>query len=239
MQRHAVVIHAQRADARAQPHFAAGLFKQRAVGAADGRVIGDAGAGHVQRADAGGVRFERAQLVGADLAQVGHAVGLAAPAQFREPLQFALVRRDDHLAAALRADAVLGAESVEPLRALHRHPRLRRAGPVIQPRVDHAAVVTALVPPDPRLLLQRNNAQPRMPPRQRHRRRKPQNARADYGYIRVESSCRHAHASPFMGRAAAFHTALTSNSNSCLFEFLLRIGWHATRSKPSSASSSA
>ena len=60
LQGHVVCLHTNASDARAQPDLAARLLEQRAVGAADGGVVRDAGAGHVQGADPGGVRLDRA-----------------------------------------------------------------------------------------------------------------------------------------------------------------------------------
>ena len=135
------------------------------------------------------MRLDRAQFVGADHLEVGDAVGFAAPLEIGQTVEFALVGGDDHFAAALRADAVLGAEGVHPLGALNGHARLGRAGAVVQAGVNHAAVVAALVLSDRGFLLERDNPQPLVRPAQGHRRRKAKNPGPNHRHIRVELVC--------------------------------------------------
>src|SRR5438105_4227499 len=61
---------------------------------------------------------------------------------------------DDDLAAAVGGDAALGAEGVDLAVALHAQARLERAGRVVDARVDHPAVMAALVLGDGRLFVQ-------------------------------------------------------------------------------------
>ena len=111
----------------------------------------------MQCGDAGGVRFDLAQLIGADPAQPRHAVGDAAALQLIEPRQLALLGRDDHLARPLSRDPSLVAIGVEPPRALNREPRLQRARRVIDAGVDHPAGVAALVGGDALLALEHDD----------------------------------------------------------------------------------
>ena len=70
---------------------------------------------------------------------------MPAALQLGQGRQLALVGGDDDLAAALVGDAVLGAEAVHQLAALGAVPRLERAGLVVEPGVNDAAVVPGLV----------------------------------------------------------------------------------------------
>ena len=135
------------------------------------------------------MRLDRAQFVGADHLEVGDAVGFAAPLEVGQTVEFALVGGDDHFAAALRADAVLGAEGVHPLGALNGHARLGRAGAVVEAGVNHAAVVAALVLSDRGFLLERDNPQPLVRLAQGHRRRKAENPGPNHRHIRVDLVC--------------------------------------------------
>ena len=73
------------------------------------------------------------------------AVGPAASLELVERGKLARLGRDDDLAAALVRHAVLLDQAVHQVPTLDAVPRFERARLVVQPRVDHAAVVAALV----------------------------------------------------------------------------------------------
>jgi len=100
---------------------------------------------------------------------------MAAALQLLQARKFALVGRDDHLAADLMRDAMLAAEGDHGGGAGDAQLRLQRAGAVIKARVDNAAVVAALVGGEAGSLLQDGEAQggkaaPKLPWRWRVRR---------------------------------------------------------------------
>ena len=101
-----------------------------------------------------------------------------------EPCQVALVRRDDDLAAALRRDPVLLAVGVQRPASLHAQSRFQRAGGVVDPGVDDAAVVPRLVCGDPVLLLEHEDAKPVVAQQRLAGDRQPENPRADDDEVR-------------------------------------------------------
>ena len=145
----------------------------------------------MQRPHAGRIGFERAELVPPNLADPGHPVRLTPPPQLGKTLQLALMRRHHHLAAAFRPNPVFRAKRIHPLRTLNRHPRLRRTRPVVQPGVNHPAVIPTLMPPNPRFLLQPQHPKPGVRTPKRHRRRKPKNPSPNHHNISVEARVSH------------------------------------------------
>ena len=75
------------------------------------------------------------------------ATPLASPRRCSSPSGASCERvgREDQLAAALVRDRALVAVRVQLARSLHAQPRLQRAGPVVDARVDHARAVAGLV----------------------------------------------------------------------------------------------
>ena len=111
----------------------------------------------MEGAQAGGGGFQLVQFAGAELANVGHAVGGAALGQVGETIELRLPRRDDDLAAALVGDVVLLAELQHLLGPADRQPGLGGAGAVVEPAVDDAAVVAGLMLADIRFFLQHDD----------------------------------------------------------------------------------
>jgi hypothetical protein len=65
-------------------------------------------------------------------------------------------------------------------RPRHTQPRLQRSRLVINPAVDHPAVVSRLVPSHSRFFLQNHHPQPRKPLAHLHGKRKPDNPAANH-----------------------------------------------------------
>ena len=80
-----------------------------------------------------------------------------------KPLELALLRRHDHLAAALVSDAVLPAELIHELEPLGAEARLVGAWFVVDARVDDAAIVPGLMRRDPRLFVENEEPSGGMP----------------------------------------------------------------------------
>ena len=123
-------------------------------------VVDDGGRGGVDGADGGGVRLQLAQAVPVDQGEAGDGVGRAALEESLETRQLGRLGGDDDLAHALDADTLARAELRQEPGALDAEAGLERAGPVVDPRVDDAAVVTGLVLAESRLLLQDHEAGP-------------------------------------------------------------------------------
>src|SRR3954451_1206983 len=104
--------------------------------------------------DARRVRLDLAQLVACETAQAGHTVLQPAPMELVEPPELALIRRDDYLAAALRANAVFVAERVHEVGAATAERRLQGARCVVDALMNDAAVATRLVARDLRFTLE-------------------------------------------------------------------------------------
>src|SRR5262249_46441570 len=128
----------------------------------DARIVDDPGLRNVEAGNAGHVRLKLADLLGAEPAHAVQPVGAPAPLELIERWQLGRPRGDDQLAAALVRHAVLLAQPVHEVATLHAVPRLQRPRLVVQPRVDHAAVVAALVGGELRLGLEHHEraAQP-------------------------------------------------------------------------------
>jgi hypothetical protein len=105
------------------------------------------------------VRLELPELVAADRPEPLHPVLRPTALELGEPGQLRLVERDHDLAAALVRDLVLVREALHLGLALSAEPGLQRPGPVVEPGVEHARVVPALVRRELRLLLHHREAQ--------------------------------------------------------------------------------
>ena len=152
-------------------------------GLGDLPVVDDRGGGRVDRADGRGVRLDLAEVVPVEEPEALDAVGGAALEERLEPRQLGLRGGDDHLADRVDADPVLRAELLHQPGALDAEPRLVRAGLVVDPRVDDAAVVPGLVRGQPRLLLEDHQAKAGALREERARRREPHDAPSDHGQI--------------------------------------------------------
>jgi hypothetical protein len=80
-------VAAQRQHAGAVADLTAALAHDAGVAFGDTDVVDDAGRRHGQRLQAGRVRLDLAQPLGADHVQAGHAIGDTAPAELGEPRQ--------------------------------------------------------------------------------------------------------------------------------------------------------
>ena len=88
--------------------------------------------------------FVLAQFAGSQ-APRGQAIGPCPLRQRVEAGNFVVVGRHDQLAAPFVRDTFFGAESVERLAAFGAQLGLERAGAIVEPGMDHAAVVSSLV----------------------------------------------------------------------------------------------
>ena len=139
---------------------------------ADRAEVDDPRAGQVQRRDPGRVRLDRPHAVGVQAPHAGHAVGVRAPLELIERGQLAGRERDDQLADPPHLDRVRLAVGGQPRRACDAQPRLQRARRVVDPAVDDAGVVGALVRGGRRLAFDDEHALGRAPgdgPRERRR----------------------------------------------------------------------
>jgi hypothetical protein len=148
LQAHGAVVALHAGDRGSQRQL--GTLRSDLVGerASHGSEVDDPGVGRVQARDPRAVRLELGDLLGAQPPQARHAVGRAAALELVEALELSFMQRDDHLAAALDIDAAFLAVGVQAGCALDAHPRLQRAGLVVDARVDDAGVVARLPGPD-------------------------------------------------------------------------------------------
>ncbi len=111
--------------------------------------------------DAGGVRLDLAQLVAFHPTNPWHAVRLRPPLELAQTVELRPVERHDELPAFAQRQPTFGAVGAQELDAAAAETRLERSRRVVDPRVDHAAVVTRLVEPDVRLLLEHRDCRVR------------------------------------------------------------------------------
>ena len=143
--------------------------------------VHDAGGRRLHRRHAGQSGLERTGLFAADQAQVVHPVDQALG---HDPVQIGhlgLARRHDQLAAALVADAALGAVGIELVAPLNAQPRLQRALRVIQAGMDHFAVARTGAGADGIGRFQQHHFAPLEGQRPRHG--QAHHARADHHHI--------------------------------------------------------
>ena len=134
------------------------------------------------------MRLDLLHPLGPDLFETVDAVGQRALLERVETLDLRL--RDGHheLARALDHDVVLRAESLEVGLALPAQARLERPRGVVQPGVDHAAVVARLVPGQAGLLLEDDHREPGPPSQEPVRGGQPQDAPAHDGHVRARGA---------------------------------------------------
>ena len=145
-------------------------------------VIDDAGLPHPQPGDAGDVRLEFLQLGSAQAAQLFQAVGRPLLFQFVQGGDLVLPGGHHQLAAGLVGDPVLPAEAVQGFAAGDAVPGLQRTGLVIEPGMDHAAVVAGLVGGQSVFGLEHDDGvHPGLD--QGHGRRQPDDAAADDAHV--------------------------------------------------------
>ena len=141
--------------------------------AAHVRVVDDAGVEHVQRGDPGDVRFDLAQLLGAD--HLGaHAVRARSGAPARPGGAGRRRRARPRPCRTPRGRCrALGSTRTIEMRPARAQPRLLGSGLVVDAGVDHARVATALVRADRRFLLHHDDRAVGMRAHDRPRGREP------------------------------------------------------------------
>ena len=125
-----------------------------------GGEIGDAGLGDRKRGDPHDRRLDFTDAVRIEPAQSRKAVRPAPPLEFVEGRKFGRVGGHHHFPGASERDALLLAQPVHRFSPLDAQPRFERTGAVVEPGMDHAAVVAALVGGDRLLLLQDHDRDP-------------------------------------------------------------------------------
>ena len=108
-------------------------------------VIDDAFLGHAQGGEAGGLGFDLAEPCGVEPLEAFEAVFAASGFEVAEAGDFGLVGGDDDLAADFMGDSVLAAEPGHKPNPAQGEPGLQRAWLVVEPAVEDAAVVRALM----------------------------------------------------------------------------------------------
>jgi hypothetical protein len=98
-----------------------------------------------KRGHASDVWLDLAHLVRAEHFEAFESILAATLIQIAQTRQFVFISGYDELAAYLVWDSMLPAELDHLPDSSHRHPRFGRAGLIVQPRVEYAAVVAGLV----------------------------------------------------------------------------------------------
>lgn len=114
-------------------------------GVADGLVIDDAFLGNAQGGEAGGVGFDLVELGGAEPLEAFEAVFAASGFEVAEAGEFGFGGGDDDFTADVVGDGVLAGEFGHEPDSANGEAGFQRAGFVVKPAVEDAAVVRALV----------------------------------------------------------------------------------------------
>src|SRR3989441_10199446 len=125
--------------------FAAGVSNEIRIFFCDGRIVGYARTGDMERSDPGAIRFQFMQLLGIDHREARHTVGSPAAHQFLKAGQFGFNGGGHNLSADLEGNIVLAAELDHGRRTSNAVLRLQRARLVIDAGVDDATVMAGLV----------------------------------------------------------------------------------------------
>jgi hypothetical protein len=149
-----VVGAVDRTDRGAEAHRDAGGREFAGQRPSHRGIVDDSGIGCMKRLQPNGIGLDLGDLLRPDPPQPRHVVGDAAGLQVVEPAQLVGRHRDDQLAAALMADAVVLAVLVHQAGALDAQPGLERSRLVVDTAVDHPGVVAGLVPCRPVLTLE-------------------------------------------------------------------------------------
>ena len=112
---------------------------------ADGLVIDDTFLWNVQGGEASGVGFDLAESCGIQPLETFEAVLGSARFEFTEADDFGFVRGDNELSADFMGDSVFTAELGHEPNPAHGEAGFQGAGFVVEPAMEHAAVVRALV----------------------------------------------------------------------------------------------
>ena len=148
-------------DLETRANLGACCAREGGVGARDLCEVDHRRDRHPQPGDAGGVGLVVGDARGVEPFG-GHAVAGGAPLQLGERRELHLLGGDDHLAAVVDPDAVLGAERLEAIGALDTEPGLQRPGGVVEPGVDDPAVAPGLVGGELGFLLDDDDVEPRV-----------------------------------------------------------------------------
>ena len=138
---------AQTEDSRASRHAGTRRGEPGHQRVADAGIVHNALLRDAQGGHAAHVRLDLAHLAGAEPSQAFQAVGAAARFQVAETGHLGLVGGHHDFAADLVRDAVLQAKRHHLADARNRQARFDRSGFVIQPGMQHAAVMAGLVAP--------------------------------------------------------------------------------------------
>ena len=121
---------------------------------ADGRVVGDGCVRRIQRLTADRIRFQFGEFRRRDHPKVRHAVRHPALVQRCQPLLLVLPDGNDDLAHVLNGDVLVLAVLPHQHHTVRAQLRLERPRFVVQPGMQHAAVVACLMGADGLFLLQ-------------------------------------------------------------------------------------
>ncbi len=168
------------------PDFAAPGFDTRCHCPADRRIVDNPGRMDEERTEAGDIR-----LVGSQLRHRQAAVFDAVPArpilEALHSFNLGIVRRHQQFAAGFERNTVFGAERLCRLRSLAAQRRFQGSRRIINPGMDHAAVMARLMTRKLRLLFQEQDPGAGHSVLQRHGRRQADDA-ASYDAIVVQSA---------------------------------------------------
>jgi len=130
--------------------------------AADRWIVDDPFFGDEDRRDTADMRLALTRLIGGQHAQTRQSVRHPSAKQLLEPRKFLGGRRDDDLAAHFVTDSVFLAEALHLPNSVHGESRLERTRSVVQTGMEHAAVMSALMLPDARFLLEHDDTASRL-----------------------------------------------------------------------------
>ncbi len=147
-----------RRDLRPRFHLGAPFLQATGQRGGDRREIDRSGPGHVQTLDALRVGLYVADSRPVQTPQVGDSVGDPPPMDLLQGRYLGGVDGHEDLPVGPVLESLLGAEGAEKSDPRHAESRLQRAGPVIDPGVDHPTVVAGLVNAHSRFLFQKDDA---------------------------------------------------------------------------------
>jgi hypothetical protein len=126
-------------------------------------VLGDAGKvdypclRDVQSLEPGGGRLQLSDVISVETTQTRQPIGCAPALQLVESTELGLLRCDHDLPRSSKRDGSRVTQALELGATLNAETGFERPGSVIEPGMEHAAVVTALVGADPFLLVEDEN----------------------------------------------------------------------------------
>ena len=170
---------AYRFHPRARDYAGAAFGEPRDQSIANLGIVHDAFLRHAQRGDAAHVGLNLAHLLAGHPAQAFQTVGDTALVEGAQAGRFGLIHRHHELAADLVRNGILLAELHHLANPRDGQARLHRSRFVVQPAVQHAAVMARLVAAHARLLFQHADARPWKAFGEAIRRRQSHDAAAD------------------------------------------------------------